>query len=162
MYFLGVCEKPERTYITSSVFTGNPHHYRGAEERRVEGQKTSLRKPLVELTHDNYKILCVVDFISEYGMGHMNRTYFYPRENINLKVLLPALREYLSGIDKSAFDKYMDLVNNMVTFRMCLDLIYAYPGLEEKISNFKKIPYLAQMMLITLKSCFGLIHAPEI
>ena len=138
MYFLGVCEKPERTCITSSAFTGNPYHYRGAEERRVEGHKINLRKPLVELTDDNYKIICVVDFISEYGMGHMNRTYFYPYEHINLNVLLPALREYLSGIDKSAFDKYMDLVNNMDTFRTCLDLIYAYPVLEEKISNFKK------------------------
>ena len=138
MYFLGVCEKPERTYITSSAFTGNPHHYREAEERRVEGHKISLRKPLAELTDDNYKILCVVDFISEYGMGRMNKTYFYPYEHINLKALLPALREYLSGIDKSAFDEYMELVNNTATFRICLDLIYAYPGLEEKISNFKK------------------------
>lgn len=138
MYFLGVCEKPEKIQITSSAFSGSPYHYREAEERYIEEYGIRLRKPLAEITNENYKILCVVDFISEYGIGNMNKTYFYPYEHINLEALLPALREYLSDIDKSAFDKYLDLVKNVTTFRLCIDLIYAYPELEEKIFNFKE------------------------
>lgn len=138
MYSLGICEKPEMMYITSSAFTGNPYNYRNAEKMHIGGHEISLRKPLVELIDENYKILCVVDFISEYGMGHMRKSYFYPRENINLKALLSALRKYLSDIEKSAFDKYLDLVKNITTFRLCLDLIYAYPEFENKISNFEK------------------------
>lgn len=138
MYFLGVCEKPEKMHITSSAFSGNPYHYREAEERCIGECSIRLRKPLAEITDENYKILCVIDFISEYGIGRMNKTYFYPYKYINLKTLLPALREYLSDIDKSAFDKYLNLVKNVVTFKICLDLIYTYPELEKRISHFKK------------------------
>ena len=138
MHFLGVCEKPEKMQITSSAFSGSPYRYREAEERHIEEYGIRLRKPLAEITDENYKILCIVDFISEYGMGKMNKTYFYPYKHINLEALLPALREYLSDIDKSAFDKYLYLVKNVETFGMCLDLIYTYPELEKKISNFKK------------------------
>ena len=90
----------------------------------------------------------------------MNKTYFYPYEHINLEALLPALREYLSDIDKSAFDKYLDLVKNVTTFRLCIDLIYAYPELEENLI-LRKMLYSTQLMLDILMNCFGLIHVLE-
>ncbi|MCR5324284.1 MAG: TniQ family protein [Lachnospiraceae bacterium] len=138
MHYLGVYEKPDRLSITSSSFSGNSYHYRESEEKCIEGYKIHLRKPLVKLTDENYKILCIVDFLSEYGIGYMNNLYFYPYKHIDLNALLPALKNYLSGIDQSAFDKYMNLVKNADTFKICLDLIYTHSEIEEKISNMKK------------------------
>lgn len=82
------------------------------------GHKITLRSPIVPITENNYKVLCVIDYTTTY------RRAFYSSEHIDVEMDVAALREYLCGIPRSAFKQYEDLCESKKLLNEWLDRIY--------------------------------------
>ena len=136
MHYLGLCKEPEKFQVVSGAFNGNLHHYRNSEERYVLDKPINFRKPLIGITEDNYRILCVIDFLAEYSIGTVKKGYFYPHKFIDLTSTLTAISSYLQGIQRADFEQYIHLVKNQDALRLCLDLVYMHQKWDRIASSF--------------------------
>lgn len=135
MYHLGLCKKPEKYHVVSGVSNGNPHHYRNSDKRYVLDKLIDFRKPLIDITEENYRILCVIDFLAEYGIGTVRKGYFYPHKYVDLKSTLTAIGSYLYGIQRTDFGPYFHLTQHKNKLGICLDMVYMNLSWDRTVSR---------------------------
>ena len=122
-YHLGLIEKPDEYNIVSTTTTHSrgERSLRGKRERsnqEILGHKITLRSPIVPITEDNYKVLCVIDYTTTY------RRAFYYSEHIDVESDVAALRKYLRGIPRIDLKQYEDLCESKKLLNEWLDRIY--------------------------------------
>lgn len=101
-YQLGIIPAPIKNHIASNRLLNSKRY-----TTKINGQYVTLYKPIAEVTNSNYKILAVIDYLTNY------KNELRKRDKADPKVKIKALKEYLKDVPRDSFNAYANICTNI-------------------------------------------------
>lgn len=114
-YILGIIDKPEHIYCASIEFNALELNRLAAP---FGDKKVIRRRPIAEITNDNFRILSIIDYLISYPYI-MRKGYVK-----DLESEYPALKKYVADINIKEFEPYIQGLENKEELLVKIKKIY--------------------------------------